>query len=404
MKKLMMMAMMLVASATAFAGDSDALKAILKSKNYAEAAQMVTSNLGQLADNSEKAKAYNHLVDLAMDKVQKETGTMAENMVAKQTGGKEKDVDQLGMADALTDAIYMAIECNKYDQQPNAKGKVAPKFDKKNADRIWQVRRHLIGIGQEEAQKNNDAAVLKYWGALVDSEADPLFAAQNHAAEAEWTGQVAYFAGRYAFQAKEFERANKYLEVAMQDPNQKEEAMNYKLYAMRSNLKNHEDSVACINELKAMYEKEPESDVILDALNAMYEGQRDKAAQTALLDNHLAKYPTSYTALAGKGFMAMNENDAPTAISWLKKATEAKPDNAVLFYYLGICYNSQAANTEDIAKRKELFGDAIAAFDKAKELDPQKQMVNWGYNRYQAYYALYGEDDARTKDAEADSH
>ena len=397
-----MMAIALMVSTMTFAGDSDALKAIMKVKNYAEAAQMVNSNLGQLADNAEKAKAYNHLVDLAMKKVSDETGVIAENMVAKQTGGTEKPVDQIGMADALTDAIYMAIECNKYDQLPNAKGKISPKYDKKNAERIWQVRRQLIGIGQEEAQKNNDAAVLKYWGALVDSEVDPLFASQDHAAEAEWTGQVAYFAGRYAFQAKEFDRANKYLEVAMKDPEQKDEAMNYKLYAMRSNLKNHEDSVACINELKAMYEKEPANDVILDALNSMYEAQKDKAAQLALLDGHLAKYPNSYTALAGKGFMAMNENDAPTAIMWLKKATEAKPDNAVLFYYLGICYNSQAATSEDAAKRKEFYTDAIAAFDKAKELDPNKQMVNWGYNRYQAYYALYGEDDARTKEAEYD--
>ena len=397
-----MMAMMFVASATAFAGDSDALKAITKSKNYADAAQLVQTTLGQLADNGEKAKAYNHLVDLAMKKVSDETGVIAENMVAKQTGGTEKPVDQIGMADALTNAIYMAIECNKYDQLPNAKGKISPKYDKKNAERIWQVRRQLINIGQEEAQKNNDAAVLKYWGALVDSEADPLFAGQDHKAEAEWTGQVAYFAGRYAFQAKEYDRANKYLDVAMKDPNQKAEAMNYKLYAMRSNLKNHADSVACINQLKAMYEAEPQSDVILDALNSMYEANKDKAAQIALLDGHLAKYPNSYTALAGKGFMAMNENDAPTAISWLKKATEAKPDNAVLFYYLGICYNSQGATTEDQAKRKEFYTEAIAAFDKAKQLDPNKQMVNWGYNRYQAYYALYGENDPKTKEAEYD--
>ena len=40
--------------------------------------------------------------------------------------------------------------------------------------------------------------------------------------------------------------------------------------------------------------------------------------------------------------------------------------------------------------------------DKAKELDPEKKMANWGYNRYQAYYGLYGEEDPRTKAAEAD--
>ena len=397
-----MMAMMFVASATAFAGDSDALKAITKSKNYAEAAKLVQSSLGQLADNSEKAKAYNHLVDLAMDKVSKETGTIAENMVAKQTGGKEKPVDQVGLADALSDAIDMAIECNKYDQLPNAKGKVSPKFDKKNAERIWAVRQHLVTIGQEEAQKGNSAAVLKYWGAFADSANDPMFASQDHKPEAEYAGQVAYFAGRYAFEAKDFARADRYLEAAMKDPSQRADAENYRLWAMRSNLKTHEDSVACINQLKALYEKEPNNDTVLDVLNSMYDSMKDRKAQTALLDGHLAKFPNSFAALAGKGLMAMSANDAPQAIEWLKKASAAKPDNAVIYTYLGICYNQQGATTEDPAKRKEFFQNAVEVFDKAKQYDPNRQMSNWGYPRYQAYYALYGDNDPRTKAAEAD--
>jgi len=402
MKKVMMMAMMFVASATAFAGDSDALKAITKSKNYAEAAKLVQSSLGQLADNSEKAKAYNHLVDLAMDKVSNETGTIAENMVAKQTGGKEKPVDQIGLADALSDAIDMAIECNKYDQLPNAKGKVSPKFQKKNAERIWGVRHHLVTIGQEEAQKGNSAAVLKYWGAFTDSANDPMFASQDHKPEAEYAGQVAYFAGRYAFEAKDFARADRYLEAAMKDPSQRADAENYRLWAMRSNLKTHEDSVACINQLKALYEKEPNNDTVLDVLNSMYDSMKDRKAQTALLDGHLAKFPNSFAALAGKGLMAMSANDAPQAIEWLKKASAAKPDNAVIYTYLGICYNQQGATTEDPAKRKEFFMNAVEVFDKAKQYDPNRQMSNWGYPRYQAYYALYGDNDPRTKAAEAD--
>ena len=397
-----MMAMMFVASATAFAGDSDALKAITKSKNYAEAAKLVQSSLGQLADNSEKAKAYNHLVDLAMDKVSKETGTIAENMVAKQTGGKEKPVDQIGLADALSDAIDMAIECNKYDQLPNAKGKVSPKFEKKNAERIWGVRHHLVTIGQEEAQKGNSAAVLKYWGAFTDSANDPMFASQDHKPEAEYAGQVAYFAGRYAFEAKDFARADRYLEAAMKDPSQRADAENYRLWAMRSNLKTHEDSVACINQLKALYEKEPNNDTVLDVLNSMYDSMKDRKAQTALLDGHLAKFPNSFAALAGKGLMAMSANDAPQAIEWLKKASAAKPDNAVIYTYLGICYNQQGATTEDPAKRKEFFKNAVEVFDKAKQYDPNRQISNWGYPRYQAYYALYGDNDPRTKAAEAD--
>ena len=62
MKKLMIAAMMLLGTSTAFAGDSDALKAILKAKGYAEAASLVKSSLSQLASDAEKAKAYNHSI------------------------------------------------------------------------------------------------------------------------------------------------------------------------------------------------------------------------------------------------------------------------------------------------------------------------------------------------------
>ena len=402
---MMMMAMMLVASATAFAGDSDALKAVMKVKIYSDAAQLVKQNLDQMADASEKAKAYNYLVDLAMKKVSKETGTIAENQVGMQMGRAANEIvpyDTLGLADAICEAIYNAIECNKYDQQPNAKGKVAPKFAEKNAQRIWAVRTHLVNIGQEQAHKETKTLALKYWGAFVDSGTNPLFDAQNHEAEKEYFGQVALFSGRYAFEAQDLERANKYFEIAKKDPTQKTDALNYQLYVLRQNLKNHADSLAAINKIKAIYEAEPDNDATLDALNQMYDGMKDKAAQNALLDNHLAKYPNSFAALANKGLMAMAENDAVKGAEWLRKAAVAKPDNAVIYTYLGICLSSQAANCEDNAKGKEFYKQAIEAFDKAKELDPDKHQANWGYNRYQAYYGLYGEDDPRTKAAEQD--
>ena len=403
MKKIVMMAIALMASTMTFAGDSDALKAIMKSKDYAEAAQLLKQNLAQLADNAEKAKAYNHLVDLAMDKVTHETGTMAENQLAAQMGSdKVKPYDTLALAEGICNAIDNAIECDKYDQLPDAKGKVKPKFGEKNAARVWAVRPNLVNIGQTAAQQGNDAGVLKYWGAFVDSGEAPFFAAQDHNAEKEYVGQVAFFAGRYAFQANEIDRANRYFEVAKRDPQQKADAVNFQLYAMRSQLKTREDSLAYVNQLKAMYEQEPENDIVLDGLNSMYEGMKDKAAQTALLDNHLAKFPNSFTALANKGLMAVNDNNAEEGAKWLRKASEAKPDNAVVWTYLGACLSVLAANATDQAQATKLYDEAIGAFDKAKELDPTRELANWGYNRYQAYYGRYGADDPKTKQAEAD--
>lgn len=403
MKKVMLMAIALMASTMTFAGKSDALKAITKCKDYAEAAQLLQSSLGQLADNAEKAEAYNHLVDLAMSKVQNETGTIAENQLAVQMGqGKEKAYDTLGLANGICNAIEAAIECNKYDQLPDAKGKVKPRFAEKNAQRVWAVRPNLVNIGQQAAANGQEANVLKFWGAFIDSAEDPFFAAQNHDAEKEYIGQVAFFAGRYAWQAKEIDRANKYFEVAKRDPEQRAEAFNFQLYAMRNNLKTREDSVGYVNYLKQLYETEPENDMIIDGINGMYEGMKDKAAQTAFLDAHLAKYPNSFTALANKGLLAMNENNAEEGAKWLRKASEAKPDNAVVWTYLGVCLNVLAANANDNATGMKFFDEAIAAFDKAKELDPDRAQANWGYNRYQAYYGRYGEEDPKTKAAEAD--
>ena len=400
-----MMAMMLVASATAFAGDSDALKAVMKSKNYAEAAQLTKQNVGQMANDAEKAKAYNHLVDLAMNKVVKQTSIIAENQLGMQMGRDAKEIvpyDTLGLADAICEAIYDAIECNKYDQLPNAKGKIDPKFAEKNAARIWAVRSHLVNIGQEQAHGETKDLALKYWGAFVDSGTNPLFDAQNHEAEKEYFGQVALFAGRYAYEAKDNARGDRYIAIAKQDPSQVKDAYATQLYYIRHNLTNHADTVAAINRLKELYAAEPENDAIIDALYTMYDGQRDRKAQNDLLDQHLAKFPTSFVALANKGILAMGENNAEKGAEWLRKAAEAKPDNPVVFTYLGICLSSLAATTEDGAKSKDYYKQAIEAFDKAKELDPDKQMSNWGYNRYQAYYGLYGEDDPRTKAAEAD--
>ena len=398
----MMMAMMLVASATAFAGDSDALKAIKKAKTYADAVALLQP--AQLANDEERAEAYNKLVDLALEKVSKETGIIAQNQAAVQLGtGKEEAYDTLGLAESICNAIAASIECNKYDQMPNAKGKIKPEYADKNPQRIWAVRNHLINIGQDMARKGDNAAVLKYWGAYLDSSAEPFFASQDHEAEKAYIGQVAYYAGRYAAEAQDMARAKKYLNIAMQDAEMKKDAQNFLFYVMRTSLKSKEDTLNYVNEMKALYAQEPENDEILGNLFSIYDGMKDKAAQTALLDNHLAKYPNSYIALANKGLMAMSDNNADEGAAWFKKAVASNPENAAVQTYLGICLNAQAGASDDAAKRKALYQEAIAAFNKAKQLDPNKQQVNWGYNRYQAFYNLYGADAPETKEAELDA-
>ena len=401
MKKLIVAAMMVLGATSAFAGDSDALKAVMKAKTYAEAEALLKQNLGQLANDAEKAKAYNKLVDLSMKAYNDQQSIMQTNQIMK----KNDPIDENAMNEGAYNALLNAVECYKYDQLPNAKGKVAPKFGG-NAARVWSARIQLVNAGQTAAQNNKADDVLKYWGAYLDTETDPLFSsidAKQKESEKEYIGQVALFAARYAYQAKDGARCEKYCDIAMKSEKEAKDALNLKLYVLKDGLKTHADSLSYINKLKDLYAKDANNEVILDGLNSMYSSMRMQKEQEALLDEVLARNPNSFVALANRGMMFIQRNDADNAIKNLKKALDIKPDNVTVMVYLGACYNSKASALQDPNGRKVVYKEAINVLDKAKELDPEKSQANWGYTRYQAYYAYYGPTAAETKKAEEES-
>ncbi len=401
MKKLIVAAMLVLGATSAFAGDSDALKAVMKAKTYAEAEALVKQNLGQFANDAEKAKAYNKLVDLGMKVFNEQQTIQQTNQLMK----KNDPVDENVMNEGAYNALMNAIECYKYDQLPNAKGKVAPKFNG-NATRVWGARQQLVNAGQTAAQNNKADEVLKYWGAFLDTDSEPLFAAvdaKQKEAEKEYIGQVALFAARYAYQAKDAARCEKYCDIAMTSEKEAKDALNLKLYVMKDGLKTKEDSLNYVNKLKDLYAKDPSNEVMLDGLNSMYSALKMEKEQTDLLDAAIAKDPKNFVALANKGMMYIQKNDANNAIKCLKQALEAKPDNVVVMTYLGACYNSKAGEIQAVQGRKVVYQEAIKILDKAKELDPEKAQANWGYTRYQAYYGYYGPNAPETKKAEEES-
>jgi tetratricopeptide (TPR) repeat protein len=404
MKKLFMMAVMMVASATAFAGDSDALKAILKAKTYAEAEALVKSNVGSLANDAEKAKAYNKLVDLAMAQFDAQSTIQTENQLAKQMGKEEKPVDQKLMNEMAFNAITAAIECDKYDQKPNEKGKVAPKFDKKNAQRLWFAPRNtLVNAGQDALTAKDNASARKFWQLFVESDAAPLFKDQNRDQQKAFFGQVARFTAIFAYQDKDMSKALELADIAMKDEQEYEQALNLKVEILGDGLKTKADSVKYVENLKAVY-ADHKVDGVMEKIYNVLLGLGQKAEAIKVLDDALAVNPNNFVALADKGLSLLGDEKAEEAVKCLTKALELKPDNAIIATYAATAYSVQAQTIEDAAKKKALYKQAIELFDKAKELDPDMLQAKWGYNRYNAYYNYYGADAPETKQAEQESH
>ena len=406
MKKLMMMAMMLVASATAFAGDSDALKAILKAKDYAEAQSLISSSLAQLTDASEKARAYNKLVDLAYEKFQKEDNIRTTNMVMK----KNDPVDVEGMVAAGKVALEAAMECDKYDQQPNDKGKVAIKFRQKNQDRLKALRLSILQQGIELANADKNKESFENFDIYLTSAKSAFYEGVEGVAKNDPNlGVAAFYGGRAAYNLEKFDKAIEYFKIGVADTAKQihDLSFDFLLYTMRNKQKTAADSAQYIKDMLELYQQYPDAEQIYSSLSDAYITQGMNAEVIKLAEERMAKYPDSSLPHVYKAFLLMQDKKYDDAIAEFAKVKE---DNSPVFlnsiFNSAVCkYNKASefneANSDirtgrlkpaDHDKFMNMLKDAQADFEKAKELDPEQKTVKWQYLLHNVY-TLTGQKD-----------
>ena len=409
MKKLMMMAMMLVASATAFAGDSDALKAILKAKDYKEAQSLINSSLGQLADNAEKAKAYNKLVDLAYDKYKKEDDIKTTNAVMQ----KNDPVDAEGMAEAGKLALQAAMECDKYDQQPDAKGKIPNKFRQKNQDRTKIIRLSLLQNGIELANNDNHKAAFDEFDVYLTSAKSDFFKDVEGVSKNDPNlGVAAFYGGRAAYNLEKYDKAIEYFKIGVADTAKQihDLSFDFLLYTMRNSQKTAADSAKYLNDMLDLYKEYPDAEQIFSSICDAYITKGMNAEVLKIADERMAKYPDSSLPHVYKAFLLMQDRKFTDAIAEFAKVKEDKSpvylnsifNSAVCKYNMASEFNEANSDIRtgrlkpaDHDKFMNMLKDAQGDFEKAKELDPDQQTVKWQYLLHNVYTLTGQEDKAK---------
>ena len=395
----MMMAMMLVASATAFAGDSDALKAILKAKDFTEAQSLINSSLTQLTDAAEKAKAYNKLVDLAYDKFKKEDDTKTTNAVMQ----KNDPVDTDGMLAAGKIALEAAMECDKYDQQPNEKGKVAIKFRDKNRDRLRAVRLSLLQAGIDMANNEKNKEAFDNFDVYLQSAKSAFFEGVDGVSKNDPNlGVAAFYGGRAAYNLEKFDKAIEYFKIGVADTAKQihDLSFDFLLYTMRNKQKTAADSAQFITDMLSLYKEYPDAEQIYSSLSDAYISKGMNAEVIKLAEERMAKYPDSSLPHVYKAFLLMQDKKYDEAISEFAKVKE---DNSPVYlnsiFNSAVCkYNKASefneANSDirtgrlkpaDHDKFMNMLKDAQGDFEKAKELDPEQKTVRWQYLLHNVY-------------------
>jgi len=398
MKKLMLMAVAAFMAVSANAQNPAAVKQALGAKDYQQALGIITPALESMS-NDEKAKVYNKLVDLALDKFNKEQNIKLTNQVTQ----KNDPFDKVGMYQAALNALNAAEECDKYDQLPNAKGKVAPKFRKKNAPRLLSARTELINGGQDSYNEKDFKTAEAYFGKYVTSKLSPLFS-ETDMSKDEYYGQIAYFASLAAYNNQDFPSASKYADAALGDTAVANDAMDIKILSMKATLKTKEDSLKYLDDIKALYQKDPANERMFSLLVEYYSSVKDNDAKKALIESQVAAHP-SKMAWALKGESEMGESKWADAVASYKKSLEYDKDFIQVRFNLALCQNNQAITLKDanggnlVPEAKSLLEESVANLLQLKEVDPNREQVNWAYTLYQAYYLLG--DEAKAKELES---
>jgi hypothetical protein len=139
MKKIIFTALVAAFATTSFAQD---IVKQMKGQAYSEAVSTLNSALSGLSAE-QKAKGYNQLVEIGYPEADK-------SYQAITLASVQKNKVDASAYNSIVNVLNDAVKCDEFDNQPNDKGKVAPKFRKKNADRLANFRSVLINAANEE--------------------------------------------------------------------------------------------------------------------------------------------------------------------------------------------------------------------------------------------------------------
>lgn len=385
MKKIIFTALVAAFATTSFAQD---IVKQMKGQSYSDAVSTLNSALSGLSAE-QKAKGYNQLVEIGYPDASKayEAITLA---------SMQKNKVEFSTYTAIVNALNDAVKCDEFDNQPNDKGKVAPKFRKKNADRLANFRSVLINAANETTDPDQKLSLAN---AYINSSESPLFAEVLKNGD-QYIGYAQFFAAAAYYNKENWNKAAEYAEKALKFDDVKENAEQYLVSALTKNLKTKADTLAYLKKLNDI-----NADKYMAQIASLYNQIGEKELSNKILNDAIAANPNNKMAYAIKGENAMNAKDWDEAIKNFKKTVEIDPEFVAVWFNLGVCASSKGFDLneqlsengrltpENDAKVKDALKEAMGYYEKVRSLDPNREKVsNWPYQLRMIYNAL-GETD-----------
>lgn len=279
----------------------------------------------------------------------------------------QQPYDQEKFFGSLSKMFDYFLVCDSLEQIPNEKGNVVAKYRPEMMELLSRIRINLVSGGVTYFNDNNNEKAFELFSKYIDVADAPLFASFNYAETDTLMAEIAYYATLAGLKLEDYNKALKYVDLAMKKEDVAQKAIEYKAMSYI----NLGDTVNWINALKEGVEKYPSVEYFYSNLISYYNNSGGTNDLVAFADEMLAKNPLPIFRFV-KGYVYQNQKEYDKAVEEYKVCIEQDPNYTGAYRNLGICYCQMAQDLSDAASALDI---------KSKAYKAKKEEIN-------AYYKL----------------
>lgn len=300
-------------------------------------------------------------------------------------------------------------ECDKYDNMPDAKGKIKPRYTDFVNMSYGQQFGQFYNAGAYYYGKENYEKAYYLFKMFIDA-SDKLYKAGIIGKDTVNVPVAAYNMSLCGMQIKNYDMVLSHIDMAMAHPDFAPVAFRYKAAAYIEK----GDTATWLNLCKEGTVKYPKDAYFNQSLIQYYDNKGENDKLDALADELIASDPQNPLFVYLKGYIAQSkyerkeQNDQlDVAIEWYKKALDVDGNYETALANLGRCYllKAQAYSNEQsstkitdkkkLAKDKEVlngfYNQALPLYEKLRSIVPDKKEF-WFNGLMNCYYNLNMED------------
>lgn len=289
----------------------------------------------------------------------------------------------------LTRKMFMAYQgVDSIDAMPDDKGRVKPKYRKKNAEYVNALRPNLYSGGVYFIRKQQYAQAYQMLETYIDCQNQPLF--QGMKSDGKET-EAAYWALFSGYKQGDVAKVIKHAAAAMNDTARTEHVYRYLTDTYRQN----RDTALYLATLKKAFNRYRSTEYFYTRLIDYYNACKLTDSAMAVIDTAISAKPNDETLLLLKSGLLLNTGEYLECIAVCDTLIATIDTIADAYYNAGVAYVNMAfgeerrdkTSREAINKAREHYRKALPYMETYRRLRPNDK-DKWAAALYNIYLRL----------------